>query len=267
MTLCLHSGASRVERTELVRVAEFTPEPTQTWFPVSHIDVLTTVETTLKESGYSVKAETHALTKDGHRYFGLLDLTSDIADGIGLMVGVRNSTNQTFPMGFVGGQRVFICDNGAFSSELLVSKKHTRFGGERYREHIALAVQNLGSFQAAERLRVEYLRNTQCRPYEAEAVILGAYEKGILTSRTLGEAINQWRHPQFDWGPTDRLFHVFNAISTPLQPTAKSNPARFARVTISLMEMIAGKAGFDSPDLVVLEPLPQTVTDSPEPTA
>jgi len=76
----------------------------------------------------------------GARFFGTLDLTTSVSEGVTLAVGIRNSNDQSFPIGFCCGQRVFVCDNLAFTSEIIVSKKYTRFGQERYLEGLARAV-------------------------------------------------------------------------------------------------------------------------------
>ena len=66
--------------------------------------------------------------RDGSRFFGTLDLASPLAERTSLCVGIRNSTDQSFPLGFVAGSRVFVCDNLAFRSELMVRRKHTLHG-------------------------------------------------------------------------------------------------------------------------------------------
>src|ERR1700730_8762988 len=129
-SLCLHAGARTVTREELSEYKA--PPPEGRWYPVSHARVLETVKGTLHEAGYEVKKEILSLSQNGHRFFGTLDLGTSIASGVCLAVGVRNSTNKSFPLGFCAGERVFVCDNLAFSSELLVRRKHTRFGRDRF---------------------------------------------------------------------------------------------------------------------------------------
>jgi hypothetical protein len=50
-------------------------------------------------------------------------------------VGIRNSHDKTFPAGLVAGTKVFCCDNLAFSGEVQISRKHTRFA-ERDLTHL-----------------------------------------------------------------------------------------------------------------------------------
>ncbi|MDP1797533.1 MAG: hypothetical protein Q8K78_08635, partial [Planctomycetaceae bacterium] len=117
--LCLHRGARIVSREELDAVES--PAPTETWFPLRHGQVLNTVLETLKSSAFQVQKVQMSLSKDNARFFGTLDLAVTVGGGTTLAVGVRNSVDKTFPLGFCAGCRVFVCDNLAFRSELLVA--------------------------------------------------------------------------------------------------------------------------------------------------
>src|SRR3954449_13306587 len=72
----------------------------------------------------------------------------------------RDRHNKSLPIGFCAGSRVFVCDNLAFRSELLVTRKHTRFGDRRFREAISQAVLDLDSFRRAEVGRIALMRAT-----------------------------------------------------------------------------------------------------------
>src|SRR4051812_10966981 len=122
--LVLHCGATRVTRADLDRYKA--PDPTDTWFPVSHAKVLDTALERLDEAGYRTTKTDLGVSKDGHRFFGTLDLDVPLVAGVALAVGLRNSTDKSFPLGFCAGNRTFVCDNLAFRSDLLVKRKHTR---------------------------------------------------------------------------------------------------------------------------------------------
>src|SRR4051794_20083672 len=139
--LMLHSGGREVSRSELALVP--TPEPTATWFPVGHARFVDTVSSTLANCGFSISRERYALARDDGRLFGTLDLDVPILSDVSLAVGIRNSLDKSFPLGFCAGSRVFVCDNLAFRSELLVRRKHTKFGGDRFAEEINRSVQTL----------------------------------------------------------------------------------------------------------------------------
>ncbi len=92
--------------------------------------------------GFTVQREQLTVTKEGKRFFGTLDLVSTLADGVTLSVGIRNSVDKSFPIGFCAGSRVLVCDNLAFHGELLVTRKHTKHGATRFGLDIDHAVES-----------------------------------------------------------------------------------------------------------------------------
>ena len=92
-SLIAHCGARTVGREELLAVKA--PEPTRTWFPLSHSAVLQTVKDKLREGGFVVEKEQLALGRHDARFFGTLDLASAIAPGVSLAVGIRNSLDKS----------------------------------------------------------------------------------------------------------------------------------------------------------------------------
>src|SRR3954468_19333089 len=75
-SLIAHRGARMVAREELDRIDA--PPGTDTWFPIRHSHVLDTAILTLQQAGFGVHSMKHALTRDSHRYFGVLDLRSSV---------------------------------------------------------------------------------------------------------------------------------------------------------------------------------------------
>jgi hypothetical protein len=119
--LVLHCGAREVTREELARVP--TPAATETWFPVSHDTCVSTVQRSLTDAGFEIRSLRFGLARNDARLFATVDLASPLATGVSLAVGIRNSLDKSLPLGFVAGNRVFVCDNLAFRSELSVKRK------------------------------------------------------------------------------------------------------------------------------------------------
>src|SRR4051794_14778452 len=104
--LVLHRGAVQASRQELPDKA---PPAEGRWFPISHRKVVDTVSETLEASGYQIQREQFGVSREGHRLFGTLDLATTLTSGVNLSVGIRNSTDKSFPLGFCAGSRVFVC--------------------------------------------------------------------------------------------------------------------------------------------------------------
>jgi hypothetical protein len=233
--LCLHKGSHVVSRGELLEVPA--PPATATWFPICHGDVLVTVEQLLFNAGFTVEREQLSLGQKNNRFFGILDLKSPVAPGVTLAVGVRNSIDKTFPLGFCAGSRVFVCDNLAFRSELLVVRKHTVNGGKRFHEAIAQGIQRLPQFVETEAATIDTMRHAPIHPEMADSLILRSYEQGIISHRYLAEVLKAWRFrsPDFE---EETLWSLFNAFTLALKPKAQSNPQEFSLQTIRLHALL-----------------------------
>ena len=71
--MLLHCGAELVSRAQLYEVP--TPANTRTWYPLAHGRVFNEVHNQLEDYGFIVTEEAHALSHDGQRYFGVLNIT------------------------------------------------------------------------------------------------------------------------------------------------------------------------------------------------
>ncbi len=234
--LVLHKGARSVSLDELREVRP--PDPVGRWHPIAHARVVDVVSTALVESGYKVEKAQYGLTPDGHRFFGTLDLGSDLVHGVKLAVGIRNSSDKTFPLGFCAGSRVFCCDNLAFRAELLVKKRHTRFGEQRFVTAISGAVTSLKSFQETEAERIRRFAETELSPEMADALILRAYERGILGARELPKVIQCWRNPAHDEFKPRTVWSLFNAFTSGLKERTTARPSEYAAQSIRLNGML-----------------------------
>ena len=195
-TLISHCGAAPVSREDLEIIVA--PPPTETWYPVRHQDVLSCVEETLDSSGFRIEKSQLSVSNRQQRFFGVLDIRTELADGVTLSIGVRNSNDKTFPIGFCVGNRTFVCDNLAFSSEIVISKRHTRFGSDRFKEGIAAAIGSLNDYRAIEAQRIATLQSQSLADNTAESIVLRAWEQGLVGTRLLRPLLDEWRQPSFE---------------------------------------------------------------------
>jgi hypothetical protein len=245
--LMLHAGGNLVT---LEQLRSYRAPPAEgRWHPVSHGTVLEAVQLTLAEAGYQVSGEKLALNREGTRFFGTLDLTSAIATGVSLAVGIRNSTDKTFPLGFCAGNRVFVCDNLAFRAELLVKRKHTINGARNFQAAIAQAVMSLGEFQKIEAERIHRMQTRELSTETADSLILRSYESGIISTLQLPHVVREWREPSFEEFEPRTAWSLFNAFTSALRNRATAQPSRFAVQTIRLSAFLEStfSAGGASP--------------------
>lgn len=230
--LILHAGAQRVTIEDVANVP--TPEPQGRWYPVPHIKVYEGAVSELTRKGYRIRSEQHALSRQGGQYFGVLDLDSEIMDGVSLAVGIRTSIDKSLVMGFVGGSRVFVCDNLAFSSDIAIKRKHTLNGERDYMDRIAESVARLDMYKEAEEVRLEALKKIEFTDKQAIDWILEAHDRALVPATVVLPLIREWqrpRHPEFQ----DRNgWSMLNSYTEVMKSVQESNLAKFTNLTMNL---------------------------------
>lgn len=257
-TLVNHRGARLVSFEELVQTP--TPPATPTWFPVPHHQVFRSVSDTLEAAGFGIHQTRLSLARDGARFFGTLDLTTPVSEGVSLAVGVRNSTDKSFPIGFCCGTRVFVCDNLSFTSEVVVSKKHTRFGAERYVEGISKAVSELHQYKEAAGQWIDRMQRWELTDDAANSYLLQAFERGVIGIRLLPAILREWRNPKLDDYRPRTGWSLWNCFTDVIGRTRQqASPAEAAASTIRLQRLLAPPLTLDA--AVVPPPMPDTVEE------
>ncbi len=123
-TLIAHCGARKIAREELKDLP--VPEGTKTHLPLSHYEIVETLEEALAFRHLMVVKDEFAVSADGMKMFGVMDLNCQFTEGR-FSIGLRNSNDKSMRLALTAGYRVFVCDNMAFSGDFTpLSHKHTR---------------------------------------------------------------------------------------------------------------------------------------------
>lgn len=125
-TLMTHVGASKVKREDLSLVP--TPPATDTFKPIAHATLIDELEKSLAFRHIRVVRDEYAVTPDGMKLFGLLELNAEY-EGVRFAIGLRNANDKSMRLGMVAGYRVFVCDNMALSGDFkpLLAKHSKNF--------------------------------------------------------------------------------------------------------------------------------------------
>jgi len=234
--LTLHCGARRVEEGELEQY--LAPQPQGRWYPIAHSRVLQIAKTSLAEAGYEIQKMELGVTKEGNRFFGVMNLASQLVPGVCLAIGIRSSVDKSFPLGFCAGQRVFCCDNLAFRSELIVKKRHTLNGERNFVGAIAGAVSQLAAFKEVEARRIEQMKELTLTADHADSLILRAYEREIIGARDLPWVLREWRNPGYPEFQDRTIWTLFNAFTSALSDRAEMQPVAYAQQTMRLNQLL-----------------------------
>lgn len=251
-TLMLHRGAREVPRDYLAAVP--TPPAERRWVPIPHHRFVDSVNNSLRSAGFTVERERYALSREDARLFGVLDLAVEVSPEVKLTVGLRSSLDQSYPLGFCAGHRVFVCDNLSFSAELMAKRKHTALGLSRFQADIGQCVAKLPEFVLAERSRIQRMQRREVTDTEAESLILKAmYDHQLVSHRLAPKLIEAWREAPFPEFEARNAWSLFNAF-TLVMAAQQSNPQKHARNTMALQSLVSGFIGLDSPDVIDVTP-------------
>lgn len=215
VNLILHCGASAVSRQQVDET--ITPTPTATWHPIPHTALITQVESALQTANMRVVEQAHALTRDGKRYFGLMQVANCTTAGedFSYVLGLRNSSDRSFPAGLVVGASVFVCDNMSFSGEIKIARKHT---SHIMRDLLRLTIGAIGLLSEkwnTMATRIATYKTTEMSDMQAHDFVVRALDAGAVTVTQIPGILTEWRtprHPEFSAnGKT--AWRLFNAVT------------------------------------------------------
>ena len=211
--MLLHCGAEVVPRAELSQVV--TPRGSRSWCPLPHTSLLNEVERQLKHTGFIIEGETHALTHDGARYFGVIQIrTSNRSNGdYGWVVGLRNSHDKSLPAGLVAGTQVFVCDNLAFNGEVNLSRKHTRYAVRDLPHLTARAVGMLGEKFIEIDQRISNFKHLALSERSVHDLVVKAVDCRAITTTQLPKVLKEWRQPSHEAFKPRNAWSLFNAFT------------------------------------------------------
>ena len=223
--LILHCGARAAERQEIINVP--TPRSTESWTPIPHIKLVSHVETTIRSKGLIVGTQAHSLTHDGMRYFGLMEIQRRESDqDYCWVLGLRNSHDKTFPAGIVAGSSVFCCDNLAFSGEVKLARKHTRFIMRDLPQLVQSAVGKLMERWHHQDERIGSYKLTDLDDRTAHDLVVRAFDVGVCCNRHIPLVLHEWRQPRHEEFASRNVWSLFNAFTESLKGNLIDLPRR-----------------------------------------
>jgi hypothetical protein len=218
--LVLHCGARSVDRTRLSQIV--CPPPTDTWHPISHIHLVNEVERSLKASNMVIVNEAFGLTEDNQRMFGLLQVSdgNEMADHA-YVIGLRGATDKSLSRGLAVGSNVFVCDNMAFSAEIVMSRRQTKNILEDLPLMVDAAIGQLSARWKDQGKRIEAYKQTAIGNRDA-AHLLMEMAGDVFPSQKLTDIYQEFKTPRHAEFGKENLWSMFNAVTEYLKPRAES---------------------------------------------
>ena len=169
-------GGRTIGREELALV--LTPVATETHRPVPHHEIVQALVETLGFRHIGVVHDEYAVSPDGMKAFGVLDLETEMA-GCRFSIGLRNSHDKSMRLAMTCGYRVFVCSNMAFAGDFTpVLAKHSK--SFSLIDCISVGVDRMQRNFEPMRKQVEVWQKSELTDVTAKVVIYEAFVEGRL---------------------------------------------------------------------------------------
>jgi hypothetical protein len=188
---------------------------------VPHVEVVEALVETLSFRHIGVVTEEYAVSKDGMKMFGVLDLDTGMP-GCRFSIGVRNSHDRSMRLAAVVGVRVTVCENMAFSGDFQpVLAKHSKHFS--LQNALSIGVDQMQRNFEPMRRQVEEWRSMQISTMAAKLIIYQAFVESDLDApkhlaRQVHDLYFQPVHPEFEPRTLWSLSNAFTSAFKELDP-------------------------------------------------
>ncbi len=200
----------KMRREELAKIP--VPAATRTHQPVPHHQIVEALAETLSFRHIGVVNEEYAVSGDGMKMFGVLDLETQM-EGCRFSIGIRNSHDKSLRLGLTAGLRVFVCSNMAFSGDFTpVLAKHSK--SFNLIDTLAVGVDRIQrNFEPMQR-QVEGWRQTQISDAQAKLILYSAFVDGQLDAprSLLNEVHRLYFEPEYEEFSARTMWSLSNAL-------------------------------------------------------
>jgi hypothetical protein len=208
----LIASTAKLTRQQLTAVQ--TPVGTATHRPVPHAEVIEALVETLGFRHIAVVNEEFAISKDGMKMFGVLDLDTGM-HGCRFSIGVRNAHDKSMRLAMTVGYRVFVCENMAFSGDFQpVLAKHSK--NFSLQNALSIGVDEMQRNFNGMRAQVEVWKQSQLSDVAAKLVIYRAFiESDLEVPKHLARPVHDlYFSPQHEEFQPRTLWSLSNAFTS-----------------------------------------------------
>src|SRR5437899_1311638 len=218
-TSTLLSNGGKLTREQLALVA--TPPGTATHKPIPHAEVVQALVETLGFRHIGIVKDEYAVSKDGMKMFGVLDLDTGM-QGCRFSLGIRNAHDKSMRLAMTVGYRVFVCENMAFSGDFQpVLAKHSKHFS--LTSALSIGVDDMQRNFDGMRMQVEAWQESQLSDVSAKLIIYRAFiESNLEVPKHLARPVHdlyfQPQHEEFQSRTLWSLSNAFTSAFKELEP-------------------------------------------------
>lgn len=230
-TLIAARGAQKLSREQLVEILP--PDATATHKPIAHSELVTNLIEGLDYRHISVVHDEYAVSEDGMKLFGLLELENGF-DGARYALGIRNANDKSMRLAMMVGYRVLVCLNMAFYGDFTpILAKHSK--NFHLVDAIAIGLDRMQRNFEPMRKQVQGWKETQLTDECAQAIIYRAFIVGVLPTHLVRPVDALYFNPEHDEFRPRTLYSLSNAFTSALK---ELEPVPQFKVTAKLGEFL-----------------------------
>ena len=208
--LCMSGGGEIVGRATVAQVQ--TPQGTDSWKPVPHIEVIEAVSEVVKAHNWTITEEQFGLAREGQKLFGVMKINRSSSSDWVRCIGLRNSHDKSFSVGLSAGISVMVCSNMAFGGSTVIKRRHT--SRIELTQLVNIAVNELENEflmmeEVCEKMKGLYLKDDD----EARSRIVRAAEIGAINSCDIVPVFREFKHPRHEEFAEPTRWSLLNAFT------------------------------------------------------
>ena len=215
-----------VTKVEVSRVQVQRPDHAgRIWKGIAHGVLVNAIEAAIARKGWIVSNSAFSLSKDKADLVGAFDLTIpglDAPDGVGFALGFMTSNAMRRSLRLYVGSRIFVCNNGCVTGELILRHKHTN--------HFRIE-NNIDHAMSLYRNRIEDTRDmidgwkkSGLELNMSNSILMAAGRRGIMPFSRIGQVDSEYWKPSYaehnektSWGLLNAFTHIVKKSPTHMQ--------------------------------------------------
>jgi len=244
---------NKVEFEQLKNVA--TPDGTDSFTPIPHARLVELTHEAINRAGLSVAQEEHSLGRGGLRYFGGFALKGLDIDGSDreIVLGLRNAHDKTFAASVCVGNRMLVCENLCFSSDIKLARRHTTNIFADLPRVLSDAVGRVVSHWADMGKRIESYQQTEIGADRAADLLVHLVDSKAFPARDIYNAVQEFRNPRHEEFKGGTLWTLYNSVTENLKG-GDLTKLPFRTMTMqSIFDRIAGHRSVIEAEIVAPE--------------
>lgn len=231
---------NKVNREQLIGVE--TPVATESFQPIGHFELVQETQRAIEAAGLIIVDEEHSLARGGLRYFGGFALTGAGIDGTDrqVVLGLRNAHDKSFAAAVCIGNRMMVCENLCFASDVKLARRHTVNILRDLPRVLSDAVGRVVSHWNDMGQRIVRYQETEISEKVVADLLVRLVDCKALPARDIYNTMMEFRAPRHEEFKGGTLWTLYNAITENLKGGDLSKLPFRTMTTQSILDPLAG---------------------------